>query len=364
MAFPLSYCPDGETVLRRLRRLYEERAGGIALASMDVPSAALAAYAKERKAGFCDYPDPDERIRFWDAYLAERTGVRDDSVPSVYLAEMDQGLYGGLIGGEAQFIFDPDTGWISSMVAPILKDWSEFAQLAFDPDHKWFRRYLRQLDIFVEASRGKFGVSHFILINGLNFLFELFGATRTYLDLIERPEMVRKAVDFAFDLNAKVQDAFFERAPLLEGGTCSNMVQWIPGRIISESVDPFHMTSVEYFEKWGRGVLERIFARYDGGVLHIHGNGRHLLEAVSSVKGLKAIFLGDDKGFPPAFEIVESVRQRVGDMPLILGVSFPDFRRALESHRLTRGVFYQVSAVPDVDAANRCMDLVREYRQA
>ena len=69
---------------------------------------------------------------------------------------------------------------------------------------------------------------------------------------------MREAIEFAFQLNVEVQRTFFQHAPLLAGGTCSNMVEWIPGRIVSESVDPFHMTSVDYFEQWGREPVERI----------------------------------------------------------------------------------------------------------
>lgn len=364
MAFPLRYCPEGTEVLRRLRLLHEQRSQEVVLASMQPPSAALKEFAEKNPPGYCEYPDPHERARFWDAYLRERASIHDDSIPSAYLSEMDQGLYGGLIGGDVRFLCDPDTGWISSMVPPILGDWSEFESLSFipDSDNEWFQRYLMQLDTFLEASRGKFGISHFILISGLNFVFELVGATNTYLALIEHPEMVKKAIELSFEINLKVQKTFFEKVPLLEGGTCSNMVQWIPGQIISESVDPFHMTSVNYFERWGLEHLERMFAQFDGGVLHIHGNGRHLLEAVSAVRGLKAIYLGDDRGFPPAFEILDQLRQRTRDLPLVVSVKFGDFLRALQEHCLTGGVLYQVSHVPDLDSANRCMELVREYR--
>ena len=41
--------------------------------------------------------------------------------------------------------------------------------------------------MFREASRGKFGISHFILIDGLNFVFELLGATQTYLEMVDSP---------------------------------------------------------------------------------------------------------------------------------------------------------------------------------
>lgn len=358
----LAYKPNVEDVLGRLRRLYERRAPDRIFAAMDVPGRALADFQRRYSAGFCDYPDPAGRIEFWDKLLAERAALEDDSIPCAYLSELDQGLYGGLLGGRVQFMAHPENGWISSMVAPLLDDWSQLDRLRFDPEHPWFRRYVDQLGVFVEGARGRFGVSHFILIDGLNFVFELVGATNTYLSLDERPEMVRRAIDFAFELNVRIQETFFDTAATLEGGTFSNMVQWVPGRIVSESVDPFHMTSVDYFERWGREPVQRIFDRFDGGVLHLHGNGRHLLEAVSSLRGLRAIFLGDDRGFSPAFEVLDELRSRAGDVPLVVQVEFDGFGRGLDRHNLPGGVFYQVKNVPHVDAANRCTEAVRDYR--
>ncbi len=358
----LAYKRNAGEVFDRLRPFGSRQAMDRILASFSIPSAALDDFGRRYAHGFCDDPDPAERIAFWDAFLRERAVLEDDSIPSAYLSEMDQGLYGGLLGGQVQFMAHPENGWISSMVAPLLKDWSEFERLRFDRSHPWFARYLGQLDAFVQGARGKFGVSHFILIDGLNFVFELLGATRTYLSLVEQPEMVRRAVDFAFELNAEIHETFFEHVGLLRGGTASNMVQWVPGRIVSESVDPFHMTSVEYFETWGREPVERIFARFDGGVLHIHGNGRHLLEAVSTLKGLKAMFLGDDKGFPPAFEVLDQLRARTGDVPLVVQVEFARFADALRRRGLPGGVFYKVSGAPDADTVHRMMGEVRAYR--
>jgi len=256
----------------------------------------------------------------------------------------------------------PESGWISSMVAPLLRDWSEFDRLRLDRGHPWFERYRRQLQLLVAGAAGKFALSHFILINGLNFIFELVGATNTYLSLSERPELVRRAIDLAYQINVAVHEAFFEAVPRLAGGTASNMVQWLPGRVISESVDPFHMTSVAYFETWGREPVERIFARFDGGVLHLHGNGRHLLEAVSTLKGLKAIFLGDDRGFPQALEVLGTLRARAGDVPLVVQADFDRFADRLRRRQLPGGVFYKVAGAPDAGTVNRLMEAVRAYR--
>lgn len=353
--------PNVKDVLARLRSLYTRMAGNRLFATMEVPNPSIATFAQEHPHAECGYPDLTERIRFWDDFLQHRTAVEDDAMPVAYLSELDQGLYSGLFGADVRFTVDPTTGWISSMTAPLLKDWSELEGLRFDVEHPWWQRYLRQLDVFANASRGKWGIGHFILIDSLNFIFELVGATQTYLSLDERPDVVRCAIDFALDLNVRIHETFFDKVPSLECGTFSHFAQWLPGRVVNESLDPFHMTSVAYFEQWGREPAERMMTHFDGGVIHIHANGRHLLEAASTLRGLKAIRMMDDLGFPLSFDIVDQLKTRVGDVPIVLTASYEAFADRLRRHSLAGGVLYQVRNVPSIDAANRLMEQVRSY---
>ncbi len=362
MDFPLLYCPNGWERLERLRELHERRTQDRIFARMDVLTNALRLFAERHPHGPTPCPALPERVAFWNALLVERAEVLDDSMPAAYLSELDQGLYGGIVGGEVRFMAHPENGWISSMVLPICRDWSDLDRLSIDHQSPWYKFYLDELELFRRGAEGKFGISHFILIDSLNFVFEMFGGSRTYLELSDNPAKVGQAVDFAYRLNVEVQRTFFDNVPLLAGGTCSNMVEWVPGKIVSESVDPFHMTSLDCFERWGREPVERMLSAFDGGVLHIHGNGRHLLEAVSSLRGLKALFLGDDKGFPTAFSVLSDLKPRVGDLPLVVQVEFSDFLVALQTHRLTGGVLYKVLNVPSADTANCVMDSVRTYR--
>ena len=357
----LKYCFDTELVLGRLEKLYRQRAT-IVCAKMNVPNKTREEFAKNHNEGFCDYPDILERVEFWDSFTKERLAVHDDSIPAVPLKEMDQGLYGGLFGGDVRFLCDPSRGMYSSMVYPVIKDLREVDRLSFDENCMWFQRYTSQIDAFLAGGKGNFSINHLMSINGLNFVFELIGATAAYMACEEQPELVKKAIDLAFEVNLKIQKTFFEKVPLLNNGTCSCFAQWLPGRIVSESVDPFHMTSVDYFEKWGRGPVERLFAEFDGGIIHVHGNGRHLLKAASSIKGLKAIFLGDDTGYPLSFDILDEIRQQVADMPLICIVDFRKFVQNLKEKKLLPTVFYNVLNVPNVNEANRCMDIVRDWR--
>jgi hypothetical protein len=358
----LEYKPNYPEVLERLHAFYDRRYGDRILATMQVPSPAIEDFKASYPTSQCEYPDPETRAEFWDRFLYERISVEDDSMPVAYLSEFDQGLYGGMLGGEVRFMAHPDNGWISSMVPPLLRDWSGFDRLQFNEANPWWQRYLTQLRVFAERSRGKWGVSHFILIDALNFVFELIGATATYLSVEEEPDLVRRAIDLAFDLNVRAQRTFFETIGLFERGTFSNFAQWMPGRIVSESLDPFHMTSVAYFEKWGREPAERILGTFDGGVIHIHGNGRHLLPAASSIRGLRAILLLDDTGFPAAFDVIAELKRRMGDMPTAVHAEYEPFVERLERHALPGGVLYKVNDVPDIDAANRLMEKVRAYR--
>lgn len=358
----IAYKQNALEVIDRLRALYDRQAGDRIFADFKIPAKTMEQFRKEHAEGYTSYPDPHDRARFWDSLLKEKSLCEDDHIPAAYLSEFDQGLYGALVGGEIQFLNDPGTGWISSMVKPMLEDLTRFNSRPFEDSHPWFQRYLKQMEVFSRLSENRFGISHFILIDSLNFVFELVGATKTYLSLFEVPDTVRKIVDFAFNLNVRVQEAFFDNTPSFLGGTFSNMVQWVPGKVISESVDPFHMTSVEDYEHWGQENVQRMFDHFDGGVLHIHSNGRHLMEAVSRLRGLKAILMLDEKDNPPAFEILPELKKAAGEVPLVVSVDENLFEYHLNKHTLPGGVFYWVNSSKSVDDVNRIMERVRDYR--
>ena len=119
----LSYKPNYSEVLDRLRSLYSRQASDRIFATMSIPSEALKSFQAAYPDAECSYPDPRERADFWDRLYRERSTLEDDSLPCAYLSEFDQGLYGGLVGGNVRFMAHADVGWISSMVPPLLKNW-------------------------------------------------------------------------------------------------------------------------------------------------------------------------------------------------------------------------------------------------
>ena len=160
----LAYKANAAEVFERLRLLTAREAQDRIFAAFILPTQAMKGFQRQYSGGFStEYPDPEERIRFWDRHLSERRLIEDDSIPAAYPSEFDQGLYGGILGGDVRFLSLPDdgyvgSGWISSMVPPLLADWSEFERLRFDENSLWYQRYLRQLKL--HARRGPRQVRH------------------------------------------------------------------------------------------------------------------------------------------------------------------------------------------------------------
>ena len=68
----LLYKPNAADVIERLRGLYARRSPDRILATMQVPSAALAGFQRRHPHTICPYPDPAERTAFWDELFRER----------------------------------------------------------------------------------------------------------------------------------------------------------------------------------------------------------------------------------------------------------------------------------------------------
>lgn len=347
--------------IERLKCLYSKENKGRIYAKMNVPNKALMEYRKDTTDGPVPYPDPLKRIKFWNDYLCAHTKLEDDSIPCAYMSEFDEGLYGALFGGKITFLNDTSWGWVSSMIAPFVDDIKEIRYPENVSENPWFKAYLDQMEIFRKHSGDNFGISHFIVIDSINFLVELRGATNAYYDMIDYPDEVNRVIEIAKRINFLIHDKYFECIGTSEGGTFSNLGQWIPGRIISESLDPFHLMSVDTFEEWGRSPAEDMFSRYDGGIVHLHSNGHHLIKAVSTLKGLKCIALLDEPFNPPVYlKLLELDKLRT-NIPLHVSMPFAVFVERLKKRSLPGNVFYEVLDVPDIYTANKTMEEVRKY---
>jgi len=84
---------------------------------------------------------------------------------------------------------------------------------------------------------------------------------------------------------------------------------------------------------------------------------------VCTLPKLLAIFLGDDRGYPPAVDELPRLQKISKDLPLVVQVTWDRFQEKLVRHELPGRVLYHVTDCPGIDEANRLMEKVRAYRQ-
>ncbi len=360
----MQYKQNIDKTLERLTDLYNGKGKNKIFAKMIVPSKALEDYAKSYIEGEIPYPDLQKREQFWNTYLKEQTYIEDDSVPSAYMSEFDEGLYAGLLGAEIRFVDNPDWGWVSSMAVPFAQSVSELSNLSLNTENQWAKIFVDQLKFYAKKSKDKYGISHFILIDGLNLLLELRGGTNMFLDTADYPDKIQEFVKFGRKVNYYVQDTYFKEIGLYKGGTFSNMGQWIPGKIVSESLDPFHMTSMDYFEEWGRPNVNEVFSYYDGGCVHLHFEYcKNLIAPVSSINKLKMIaIIDEDFNTDKGYKNLEAFDKLRGDIPLCITIPFDVFTERLNAKALPGNIFYNVTQTPSAEIANDIMKKVVNYK--
>ena len=121
--------------------------------------------------------------------------------------------------------------------------------------------------------------------------------------------MVLRAVDFAFDLNLRIQEQFFTTVPIAGRRHAEPLRPMaFRGGLYSESLDAFHMTSVAYFERWGREPAALVMNRFDGGRNPSPRQRPPSARSGGMLRGLVALRMMDDRGFPSAFDIVDQLQ--------------------------------------------------------
>ena len=359
----LLYKRNAREAADRLRMLWARRGQDRIFAHIEVPSRVLMEFAATHTDGPTDYPDPCERIRFWDAFLAESRDVEDDWLPIAYLSEFDQGIVAGALGAPMRFMMHKDIGWVSSMCAPMLDSMDDADLLRPNPDGEPIKLLDEQCRVFAEAASGRFGIASFIVIDAMNFVAEMRGMTRAFEDVIDHPEAVSRLMDLAFDLNVFLQERVRSSVAGFMDGSFVNMGSWAPGTPVLFSVDFYHMARPDFYYRWGEPHLQRLLGHFGGGLLHLHSNGRHLLKHVAELRHLVCIDLVDEDWNPRAYEELGARQREAGDTPLMVRCRREEFERDLDGGRLPGNVLYHVHNVSSVDQANRLMDKVGRYRR-
>ena len=323
-----------------------------------------------------ELPDTQDIFEMWDCKLRILRNIEDDSLPVMIPTEFDEGLYGGILGARMIYGFDPASGWFSSMAESFLDDYSDTSCLKIDESNFWFQELGRRLNLYKRLAAGKFGLSPIISIDALNFAVLSRGANLAMLDIYDNPSRLKDLFDFALEYTVRINTFQKEIIGSFKGGRFDGYAgfgSWFPGEEINISVDAFGLCSRETYEETGFEYSQKLIDEAGSAFLHIHGNAQHLLPVVTKLKGLRGIWICDEKPHP--FPMLSEIKKTTGDMPLVTECMLDEFREAMRTHTLPGGVFYiirahkegecvlQSPAVETVAEANELMHSIKEYRK-
>jgi hypothetical protein len=300
-------------------------------------------------------PDFKKVVDEWEKGFALNREVRDDNLPIVY-GDLGAYIFGGFLGASVAW----GTGGAYS--EKLIKDMRECrTYMRFDESNSYYTLQLDYLRYLKERSKGRFGFTEMLPVDGMNFLDCVRGGA-AYTDLYDYPGEVTELLDFASDLNVRFVKDQRKITETYQGGRFSPYAIWTPGEAVFISVDAYGHCGPDVFEQHGRKYVQRLIDEFNGGWLHVHSDAMRLLPAYVRLKGLVAIGLEDWIKPPRALDHLDAIIGITGDIPLMINITREELLGRIESRTLRGNILYWVSGIRTAQEANRVAEIAYRYR--
>lgn len=209
-------------------------------------------------------------------------------------------------------MFAEDTVWYRECV----HDTWENYPLVFDEDNYWWKLHYNMVKKVQEECQGEFLVDIPDLIENIDILVSMRGATNTCYDLIDEPELMKQRLDELYELYFKYYDRFYDIVKDEQGGSSFAAFQvWGPGRTAKVQCDFSALMSPEQFRTFIKPSLEKQCRRLDYSIYHLDGPAaiKHL-PAIMEIESLRALQWTAGNGQPDGgneiwYPIYDKVRE-------------------------------------------------------
>jgi hypothetical protein len=183
--------------------------------------------------------------------------------------------------------FSRDTVWFH----PLTDQTALERPLRFDPANRWWRRQLALAEAALERSAGRYPIGFPDLIENLDVLASLRDTQTLMVDLVERPEWVKRKIA---EINAayfEIFDALRARIGLADGSNCFWAFHlWGPGRTAKVQCDALAMISPAMFDEFVKPALAEQCDWLDCAMFHLDGTQAIAhLPSLLTIPGLDAI---------------------------------------------------------------------------
>lgn len=238
--------------------------------------------------------------------------------------------------------------------------WEEALEVRLDPDGPWYRRYLEFGQTLVEASGGRFPVSHSAEIGPTDLHAVLRGHTQSILDLADEPEKSARLLQRMAEIFREVTVEFWKRLPLFGGGYFDAQYSlWAPGPIVRMQEDASAVYSPALYRKLVQPVDRWLASHFACNFIHLHSTSMFLLEGFLEIGEIGCYEVNHDAAGPPVRRMVPHFQkiQRAGKPLLVRGALNEEEVRLLMDSLEPRGLFLYMM-VRDEREADRLRPLV------
>jgi len=180
------------------------------------------------------------------------------------------------------------------------EDPEQRAPLRFDPENRWWKIHEATLRECAQLASGRYMVGCPDLIENLDILISLRGASRVLTDLIDRPEWVHTKLREINRVYFDVYDRVYEIIRQPDAGAAFEAYKlWGPGRTAKVQCDAAAMLSPAMFREFVVPPLREQCGRLDFTMYHLDGHEqfRHL-DALLEIDELDAIEWTPNAGLP------------------------------------------------------------------
>ena len=309
-AEPLEYCKHFPTVARRLEAWWAheciDRPVFIAKANTN-PDRPIT-----RRLDLMDDPDAWFAAKFQDMRAQRYIG---DALPSIRV-DFGPVLLGGMLGGRIEF--GSDTTWTHAFIDD---DWSNAPDWELRDDNPWWCKLRELLHRVAADAAGRYLVCTPDLGGSADVLLNLRGSTELCMDVIDKPHVVREAIDAIYPAWNRAFTELY-RVTMEHGAALIHWLElWSDRPYMIPACDFNYMIGPDAFDALCLPDITRQAATVGRGVFHLDGPGAaNHINSLLEVPDIAAIQITPGEGAPsplPWIELIRKTQQR-GRSVLIL----------------------------------------------
>jgi 5-methyltetrahydrofolate--homocysteine methyltransferase len=189
------------------------------------------------------------------------------AIPFWYL-EFAAAHFAILLGAELRYESLEGNGW----VVPFVDDLAE-ADLRFRPDCFWWEQTVAFAEELKRRCGGRLLICTPTLVANVDALAAVYSNEKLLFDLVDRADVVHRALDQIDRAHAEIVDAFTELFDVPTWGSINRHGAYARGYTTIPQCDFSAMISADMFRKFVQPALRKEMARLDGVEYHLDGPG-------------------------------------------------------------------------------------------